>query len=507
MQRMIRVVAVVAAVVTSAGCAQLAGIDHTSGTDRNTDTVAIQRMSIGNIVTYADLDLTGLEAIYFVENPASASGFDKVIADNGKAAGLGTWHADLPAPAPVVFTLPDVPVPVPRLFAFPNRKLLALFGALEHPGRSPAPDGAMLTVTAPLDAGTVATDSFRAFTVGSWTSRTFAATELPVLGTKQLGPVSYAFSTASSLSGRPELDRLTAQDAFFILRYSGAALTGVAEAPAFDQTGNNTVVTPAMTAVVPDPTLDVKITPAALSMRYASARPAVATLSMGWNVVAAPGYSVANNTGPVLQSGALALTDVGVTVKYGNPFAMRGWNSMFTLGTSESRVYMAPNPTSPAGTPIPVTLFAGMNQFLDLSPAVAPPPGFELTLEAGLPVTISMAGTPLLTDGQMIAKPTKFVEVTFVADKPTATLFSLQVFDLLPNTAATALEYHLVLAASSNDAKFELPPDTFQVGHSYTLRALCTSGGYPGIAGGDLQTRTLPLSQSFLDSAVFTVMP
>jgi hypothetical protein len=489
--------------VTSAGCAQIAGIDHTSSSGRNSDTVAIQRMSIGNTVVPATLDLSGLQATYLVEDPASASGFDMVTADTGKAPHNGTWHADLPDPATVIFTLPDVPTPIPRLFAFPDRALLVSFGVLEHPGRSPAPDGAMLTVTAPLDVGTLATDSFRAFTVGSWTSRTFAAAELPVLGATTLGPVSYAFSTASSLSGRPDLDRLTAQDAFLILRYSGTALTGVAEAPPFDQIGTDTVTTPTMTAVVADQMLDVKVAPAGLSMRYAGARPAVATLAMNWNVVAAPGYSVANNTGPVLQSGALLPTDVGVTVKYGNPFATR-WNTMFTLATSESRVYMAMGPT---GTPIPVTLFAGMDQFLDLSAAVAPLPGFELTLEAGLPVTISLGASPLLTDGQMIAKPTKFVEVTFETDKPTATLFNLFVFDLLPNMAATALEYHLVLVAASGEAKFELPPDIFQSGHSYTLRALCTSGGYPGIAAGDFQTRTLPLSQSFLDSAVFTVMP
>jgi hypothetical protein len=509
MHRMLRALpVVVVAVVTSAGCAQLAGIDHTSGNDRNTDTVAIQRMSIGSTVVYTDLDLTGLEASYLVEDPASATGFDKVTADTGKGPQQGVWHADLPEPAPVVFTLPDVPTPIPRLFAFPDRALRILFGVLEHPGRSPAPEGAMLTVTAPLDVATLATDSFRVFTVGSWTTRTFATAELPAPGTgvATIGPVTYVFSTASSLSGRPELDRLTAQDAFLILRYSGAALTGVAEAPPFDQTGNDTVTTPTMTAVSADQVLEVKVTPAALSTRYASVRPAVANLAMNWSIVAAPGSSIANNSGPVLQSGALApLTDLGVMVKYGNPFAMRGWNTMFTLATSESRVYMAPSPTGTTGAPIPVTLFAGMNQFLDLSPAVAPLP--ELTLEAGLPVTISIGGIPLLTDGQMIAKPTKFVEVTFQADKPTATLFNLQVFDLLPNMAATALDYHLVLAAASSEPKFELSPDTFQVGHSYTLRALCTSGGYPGVAAGDFQTRTLPLSQSFLDSAVFAVTP
>src|SRR4029077_2080189 len=112
---------------------------------------------------------------YLVADPASTTGFDKVTADTAKGPQQGTWHADLPEPTPVVFTLPDAPTPLPRLFAFPSRALRILFGVLEHPGRSPAPDGAMLTVKAALDVATVATDSFRAFTVGSWTTRTFAA--------------------------------------------------------------------------------------------------------------------------------------------------------------------------------------------------------------------------------------------------------------------------------------------------------------------------------------------
>jgi hypothetical protein len=494
---------VVATVVVGSGCAQLAGIDQTSGKDRNTDAVAIRRMSIGSTVVNTDLDLTGLAATYFVADAASATGFDKVTADDGKAPAHGTWHADLPDPAPVAFTLPDDPAPAPRLLAFPNRALSVLFSVLEHPGRSPAPAGAMLTVSAPLDIAPTMTDSFRAFTVGSWTQRLFTAAEVPPGATTMKLAVSYPFSTATSLSGRPELDRLTAQDAFLVLRYTGTALTGVTEMPPFDQTGTDTVMATApMTPVVQDQTLDVMVSTAMLSSRYTGVRPAVATLAMSWNIVAAPGAGIASNAGPVLQSAALPATAAGVTVKYGNPFAARGWNTIFTFSTSESRVY------TPAGAMTPVTLFAGMNQILDLSPGAAPPAGFELPLEAGLPLTISLGGSPLLVDGELkIAKPTRFVEVTFTTDKPTVTLFELQVFDLLPNAAATALESHLVLAAEAGEAKFELPPDTFQPGHSYTLRALCTSGGYPGIADGDFQTRTLPLSQSFLDSAVFTVMP
>jgi len=133
-------------------------------------------------------------------------------------------------------------------------------------------------------------------------------------------------------------------------------------------------------------------------------------------------------------------------------------------------------------------------------------------LPAGLPETISLDGTPLSTDGQTLAPPTKFVEVTFLADipvpgEPNATLYNLAVFDLLPNAAMTGLEYHLVLSAAGSEAKFQIPPEIFQAGHSYTLRAISMLGGYPTVDQGDFTHRQLPMAQSFLDSGVFTVMP
>jgi len=473
------------------GCAQLAGIDDTTGKGRNGNSLVIKRMSIGNTVVLAPLDLTGLQASYLVPTDTGAT-FDQLPATQSD---LGTWTQDLPEPAPVEFTLPDVPAPVPRMFAFPNRALSVLFAPLEHPDRTPALDAAMLTVTTALDVPTVATDSFQTYTVGSWTSHALAS---GTIGLTQIGPISYAFNTSSSLSGRPQLDSLTQADAFLVLRYSGAVLTGVAAAPPFDQTGADMVTTSKMVPVVQDQTLDVKISPPALATRFAAVRPGVASLVMNWSVVAAPGYRIASNSGPALHSGALTAAETGVSTKYGNPFAARNWNAIFTLSTSESRVAMPP------AVPLPVTLSAGMNQFIEPS-LVAP--GFELAAPAGLPVLISMDGQQLSTDGRMIARPTEFVEVTFLPDNTSATVFNLQVFDLLPNAGGTALEYRFVFSAASNEAKFEVPPEIFQAGHSYTLRALCTLGGYPTIADGDFTNRELPLSQSFADSGVFTVMP
>jgi hypothetical protein len=484
--------------VAGVGCAQVAGIDETSGGRRPVDSVAVTRMSIGTTVENTPLDLSGLTATYFVANGAAS--FDRVPA--AASAAPGTWAAKLYDPAPVQFTLPDLPAPTPRLFAFPSRQLQVLYGVLEHPNHAPALDGATFTVTAPLDVAIAATDSFQTYVVGAWLVRGFAAGEVAA-GAGAIGPVTYSFVAANSVAGRPAPDQVTVKDAFLILRYSGAALTGVAEAAPFDQTGMATTVTTAtMAPVTQDQTLDVQLSPPGLTTRYAAVRPAVTTLAMSWSLVAAPGYKIASNAGPALQSGGLTMADAGVTAKYGNPFVPRGWNTIFTLATSESRVY------TPAGTTTPVTLNAGLNQFLE-----PPMPGFSLVLPAGLPVLITLDGTPLSTDGQVYKQPSHFAHVTFVSDAPagatgpSATLYNLQVFDLVANQAGTALDRHIVLSAAGHDPSFDLPPELFQAGHSYTLRAIATLGGYPLVDQGNFLDRELPLAQGYLDSAVITVTP
>jgi hypothetical protein len=489
-----------AGAVASASCAQIAGIDQTSGSGRPIDSLVVTRQSIGAMQPSAPLDLGGLQATYLVANAAAAAGIDRVPATTTTA---GTWTTQLHDPAPVMFTLPDVPTPVPRLFAFPAHQLQVLYPLLEHPNPAPAPDGATFTVTTLLDAAIAMTDSFQSYVVGAWLVRGFAAGEAPA-NAVQIGPVTYGLTAANSVSGHAKPDRVTPADAFLTLRYAAGGLTGVAEAPPVDQAGAATIVTTGpMVAVRQDQTLSVKFNPGMLPTRYGAVRPAMQSPpSMSWNLVAAPGYKAAINAGPTLRSGALAMTDVGVTAAYGNPFAARGWNTMFVLGTSESRPYTAP------GTTASISLVAGMNQFIE------PSPGFELTLPAGLPIVITLDGTPLSSDTLVIKPPGKLVRVAFLIDTPAgstapaATLYSLQLWDLVPNpTAPTVLDRILKLDATSNEASFELPPELFQAGHSYTLRALATLGGYPAAGAGNFVTRELPLAQSFLDSGVVTVMP
>jgi hypothetical protein len=486
--------------LAAVGCAQLAGIDNTSHFG---DTIAVTRMSVGATVEKAPQDLTGQEATYFVAS-SDPSAFDRVAATLNPAR--DRWTSKLRAPAPVLFTLPDVPKPIPRMFAFPSSQLSVLYGVLEHPSPSPAPDGAMLTLTVPLDTLPAVGETFQSFVVGAWLVRNFPAGEIVATG-MQLTPPAFGFVPGNSASGRPQVDRITMADALLVLRYVGATLTGVAEAMPFEQTDAATAVTTrTMAPVAPDQVLSVKVSPGALAARYTKAQPAVANLMMNWSLVAAPGYQIASNAGPVLTSGSVMAMDTAVMAKYGNPFAAapRSWHTIFTLATVESRSFQLPGTMAP--TPA-VDLFAGMNQFIE------PSPDFDMNLPAGLPIVISLDDVPLVTDGQSVKQPGKFVTVSFSVNPapgvtgPSATLYNLQVFDLVPNATTMAPERHLTFAAAGNRSEFALPPEVFQAGHFYTVRAIATLGGFPAIDDGNFLERELPLAQSYLDSAVIAVMP
>lgn len=498
----------VATVISSGGCAQLAGIDNTSNAGL-VDSVAMKRMSIGTSVTIASLDLTGLSAKYYPD-PAAAP----VAATTTEA---GKWTAKLADPAPVELTLPPEPAPVrgPRLMAFPNSALQVLYPVLEHPNPQPAPDGATIKLTVPLDVVTAGTEAFEVFTVGSWTTRSFALDELPAVGSMQIGPVSYDFDTSQAVSydfdtsqvqsGRSQLDALTAADAFLVLRYDGNALTGVAETMlAHDQMVDEEVTTGAMVAVAPDQTFNASFDGAAVAARFATVKPAVVNdLGMSWQLVAAPGYLIGSDDGPVLQRGGLTIDDTALpAITYGNPFADRSWNTLFTLVASESRTF------TPAGAMAEVTLSASMRQAF-VPDATAPA---ELKLPGALPTRISLDAIQLTADGQTVAQPQQPVTVTFITDNTSGTLFGVQVIELVEVQVSempvvTEIQRHLVYVAEAAEPKFTLRPTVFQAGKTYVLRAYVTSGGYPNIATGDMVTRSLPFAQAFLDSAVFSVTP
>jgi hypothetical protein len=268
----------------------------------------------------------------------------------------------------------------------------------------------------------------------------------------------------------------------------------VLEATPFDQTTSD-MVTGAIVDVPADQMLNVTIAPSAVAARYAPLRPAMAVPSMSWNLVAAPGGSVVAGEGPVLHSAGVAATDpAALAVPYGNPFASKGWPVLFTWSTASTRTYMVPSAM------LPVTLRAG------LYTRAEPTAGATIDLPATMPELITVAGVTMSTDGLTIPRPMRAVPVTFTP-AGTDTYYQIEVYELVPNMANTALDYKHVISAAGLTPSFLLPPEVFQAGKAYTVRASGIHGSFPNFGTGDLATRSLPFAQGYHDSGVFTVMP
>jgi hypothetical protein len=173
------------------------------------------------------------------------------------------------------------------------------------------------------------------------------------------------------------------------------------------------------------------------------------------------------------------------------------WTSTMLWQLQATRVY------TPPAAGLPVTLAASAAERAQLAP------GLEMRLPAGLPARISLNGTLLVNDGISIAKPARAVQVSFETDVATNTLYQLQLFKLVPNGAMppTALALQQKVAATGAAPRFTLPPELFEAGGLYTMRAAAVQGGFPAAADGDLTQRELPIAVSFLDSGVFEVMP
>lgn len=491
------------AALSAGGCAQLLGIAETSGGDAPPPSVVsiqFDRVSIGATVQRNPLDLTGQTASYLVTDPTDPSGLSTVPAT--LSASMDTWTAAIPdGTPPVEFTLPDLPTPIRRMYSF-GRTMVADFGVYEHPNPDPAPSGAAFTVQATLPSAYASGEGFQLYAVGPWAYHQFTAAELPapdVGATAIAATIPYDTTAFALLTGQP-LTAVTSADQLLVLRYIGDELTGAGIVTPFTQSGGTDTIAAMVSAPTPAP-LDVTITPTAPGTRFGSTRPAMdaTTLSLAWSVTAAPAYQYSNNTGPLLQYGAVATTDSGaITTPYANPFTDLGWNSLFTWSSSETRAITVPSLMN-----LPMTLATGLYEQAEPSPALM------LDLPAGLPLLISINQTPLAADLVSITLDlTKSVELTLVPDQTTHSYYQFNVYELVPNapTAATALTYQIAYAALSTTPDVVVPNDIFLAGHVYTIRGHCIDGGYPDLAAGDLQTRSLPLSLGYLDSGVFTVV-
>jgi len=478
---------------SSAGCAQIAGIEETSGPPDRVS-LTIDRVSIGATVVESPQDLSQETATFLVRDDTAADGLARLPAELTET---NVWSASVPGDAPaIMFSLPDHPTPRVRIWDFGVRTQRATFAVYEHPAPAPAPEDATVTVEAALPTPYVAGESFTFFTAGTWTTRNFPGAELPEpdMEVMTLGPLTFPYAATKAEAGRPH-EAITPEDAVLVLRYAGGLLTGVLEATPFSQTAADKI-TGTMAAVAADQTLDVQIQPDTVAARYAPLRPAMGAPAMSWNLVAAPGAETTQTLGPSLRTSvSVAAADPGtVTLAYGNPFQERGWPAVFTWSTSASRTI------TPAGQALPVTLRA------QLYTRVLPEPGQLVELSAGLPELIAIDGVPLSTDGIELPRPTRAVTVDLVATGDN-TVYGVELFELVPNADGTALEHQFVISSHALGPSLVLPPEMFEPGKLYTLRASTVSGSYPELASGDLGQRSLPVSVAYHDSGVFTVLP
>lgn len=464
------------------GCAQLFGLDETTGGGPKPASLSFQRASVGARIVYAPQDLSGSMARYLVPDEAQPTGLASVPATQAE---VGQWTSTVMGAAPILFDLPDYPKPILRMFDFPTPAVKGLFGVLEHPSPEPAPAGATLTVNATLDAAYTGAERFELQTLGSWNTIALAA---PAVGAGALAQ-TFAFTAMTSITGRP-LEKLTAADAVVVLRYVGNELRGALRAAPFDQTSANTIAgTLSPVTIAP---FKVAIDQMDALRRYAAARPPVGTPTFSWTLRAAPGAQLNIDNGPLLASGA-PTSATEISSQAGNPFEP-DWPSTLLLQAQATRSYTPPS----AG--LPVTLAANLAQRAVLGP------GVELKLPAGFPSKITIGGALLEADGASIPTPTRAVEVTFTTEAP-HTLYQLQLLKLVPNAGNTALVFEQRLSMAGAAPRFVLPPELFERGALYTLRAISVQGGFPGLAAGDLTQRELPVATALLDSGVFQVTP
>ena len=324
------------------GCAQLFGLDKTSGPGEQVDapgphsSLAVERYSIGATIVQAPQDLSALTpAVFFAS--------DQEIP--GTVTTGDTWSVQA-ASTSVQFELPDFPTPIQRVFELPDEDISTLFGVLEHPSPVAVVAGSdSIAITAANDVAIGATDTFQLRTLGSWSVHGIAAADAPVLGTAITE--TYDFATASSLNGRP-IEAIAPADAVLLLRYDGNELTGALVGSGFDQTTTPAAtITGTVTTVAEDQTLSAAIDPATALLRMGGAQPPPTATSQSWSVVAAPGFAVASNSGVLLNAAAAGSADTSVAAAYTSQFMANGWNPVFTWAPTGSRV--ANMPYTPMG--------------------------------------------------------------------------------------------------------------------------------------------------------------
>ena len=477
-------------VLALGGCAQLAGIDNTSkGVDANVpmSRLQLEHVSIGTTIARSPHDASTVNASFLVPDPAAPGGLRKVVAT---LEGTDTLAADVGgATVPVLYESPELPNPILRILDFPVATMKAIVPILEHPTPEPAPAGATITPNVTLNTAQ-AGQTYQLFTIGAWASVALTA---PADTATQLAPGPVTLAVANSPIRR--LDKLTIDDVVMVLRYTGNQLVASLVATPFDQVMNNNIGG-TMVATPLNQTLDLRVNQMAATQRLSTVRPAVGAPSFVWRLRASPGLDFAIDNGPQLHAASVAAPIAAdpqtVTAMYGNPFAAN-FKTLLTWDIRANRTYTG-------GTMLTATLAAGMTQRAEPSAALA------LTAPAGLPDRITANGIVLNVDNASVtASMDAPVEVSFVTDAPSNTLYNVELFELVPGAMTYTLTRVVIASAATPNVK--IPRDLFKPATLYVLRAFSYAGCYTSVATGDLSQQALPCAFSFADSGVFQVTP
>ncbi len=477
-----------AVVLASGGCAQVLGIDETTG-GGSTRTLQVVGIFDGGSLVMQPLDLSAETASWFVRDAADPTTLDTFPAT--PATSFSGWSAAVSGSAPMIeLTLPDVPTPYTHFIELPDNDDHAIIGEFYygHPSPQPPPPDASFDVTITPPSAIAAGESFQIYAVGAWTEYTLSATDAPLAATT-IGPLEIPYTMFGAITPAPPV-QIDSTDVVVVLRYVGGVITGLLTVPAFDQSDSAQPVTGAMTAVTADQTFTATIDATADAMRFDALRPAMTDFSPSWSVDASPGAMATSGAGPMLANGTLTMTDTSFTTTYANPFTAQGWPTLVAYDAVEYRQYTAGG--------VPLGLVAGLYTYTDASA------GQTLDLPAGLPELVTIDQMPLSTDGMTVTLPAdEGVDVSFVADRPNNTSYEIEMDEIV--VTGSTLARTPVFSAWALAPDVTIPTTELVPGHTYVLRAICISGGYTNVATGDLSTTALPVSVGYFDSGVFTV--
>lgn len=483
------------ALVAGTGCAQLFGLDNTTGGDAAIDvtTLQIQRVSIGASVITAPQDLSAQTATFITPDGTYVE---------GTLVGTDTFSAPVLGTPAVMYTVPDANVPR-RMLALPSRAQKGVHAVYEHPGAMPPLPSSQVALSVTLPSPYVTGETFSLQSIGAWMQYGLVAADLP-LPDMSLSAVSKTipYTSFASMTGGDKF-RITSSDVTLFLRYgntAGTPLTGVLQAQ-FDQTDGADGMSGTMTAVAADKTATATLDSAGYATRFSAVRPAVTTYSSSWRVTAAPGWSVNSDIGVRLAAGANGAAATMFTAMYGNPFESLDWKAVISVSAQQSRTFAYTENAMTAN----VSLLASLAQFGEPSQITA------VTMPAGLATTIRADQNLLTTDGASVKLDlTKPIEVDAIVDMPSNTAYELVLTELgLDVTGASPVLTRTILldafTTSTGMPVFKVPPELFTVGKSYILTVRIYSGGFTDPTSGDLTVVSLPYATSAVDSAVFKV--